>query len=344
MVGLLALALGCGRSDVYRFRDAGVVPDAGQMVDAGTDAGVPCTPGTLTLNRAVPVVMFVLDRSASMREPFSGRSRWSALTEGLAKALPAVDQSIAIGALEFPGGGGFDACLVNPMVQLAPTRGNVTPLLTLMRNTQPSGATPTALAIDVGGAAVRTARAAGSARALVLATDGAPDCNSELDPRRCTCVGGGGLCTATRCLDDERTVSHIAAQTDAGIPTYVIGIQNVGETALVRTLNAMAVAGGRPRPGTQRYYGVSSQDELDTALVAIRGQVGACVYLSTSVPEDDSRIEIDVAGRPVSFDPSGAEGWSWSDRRNGELEFHGKACEMVISSASAVITASVQCE
>jgi len=41
------------------------------------------------------------------------------------------------------------------------------------------------------GAAISGLRTAGSAKALVLATDGAPDCNANLPAGTCTCVGGG---------------------------------------------------------------------------------------------------------------------------------------------------------
>src|SRR4051812_41809074 len=81
---LIALLLcACGRSNVYRYAssfDAGEpMSDAGQL-DGGR---VPCIPGHITLVRANPVVMLVLDRSGSMGFRFGQVTRWQALVNGL---------------------------------------------------------------------------------------------------------------------------------------------------------------------------------------------------------------------------------------------------------------------
>ena len=72
---------------------------------------------------------------------------------------------------------------------------------------------------------------ANSARALVLATDGASDCNTALNASTCRCVGGGsgagrGCGSGDRCLDDTRTVKVISSYETKGLPTYVVGIQS----------------------------------------------------------------------------------------------------------------------
>jgi hypothetical protein len=89
-------------------------------------------------------------------------------------------------------------------------------------------------------------------------------------------TGGTGRCEANRCLDDVRTISRVAHYADAGLPTYVIGLQSESDATLVRVLNDMAVAGGRPQQNaTTRFYSVSSGAQLDSALTTIRDQVGA---------------------------------------------------------------------
>lgn len=347
VLSLLSVSMACGRSEPYAYTydqarfDAGT--DAGEPDGGEPDAGfVPCVPGRVVLKRATPVVMFVLDKSNSMGESFGGTgTRWKALVDGLSTTLPAIDQSVELGALLFPSGT-VNSCRAPGTAQLAPAKGNVSRLVTLLKQNGPSGSTPTADAIDVGAKTLRSIRTAGSARAMVLATDGAPSCN-DLLKAPCTCVSGGSSCSGARCLDDVRTVSRIKGHFDNGIPTYVIGIQNASDTTLVGVLNAMALAGGRPQPGMQRYFAANSTAQLNQALTTIRDQVGACVFLTTSVPDPDGQIEIRFDGNVLAEDPSGTAGWSWADRTNGEVRFQGATCTSVAPQSMPNLIAEVRC-
>src|SRR5262249_12236982 len=140
-----------------------------------------------------------------------GRSRWQGLANALTTALPPVDATMEIGALLYPSSGaGRDlTCSVSASVNLAPATGNVDPLLQLVRDTVPGGATPTADAVDVAARSVLAFRAATTARTMVLATDGAPNCNASLDPRTCRSGSGPNSRTGSMCLDDVRTVDRI---------------------------------------------------------------------------------------------------------------------------------------
>jgi hypothetical protein len=339
--------LTCGRTVPLRYpyeppdagEDAGV--DAG--LDAGFDAGpTPCVPGVVTLTRARATVMFVLDRSGSMSFAFGGTTRWRALEEGLAGALPTVDQTMAIGAYVFPVAGA-STCDAPLGADLAPVTGNVTPLLTLMNRSTPSGGTPTADALDRAATSLRSLRTAKSARALVLATDGAPGCNALLNAFTCTCTRtpGCGAQGPDNCLDDVRTLGRLQDITDGGLPTWVIGIQDGADPLFNDVLDRMAVAGGRPRNGTPLYYPATSPAQLEQALVEIRDQVGACTFLTASVPDALGNIRVFLDGQQVFEDPAHVEGWSWVDRRNGELVFSGQACAR--ASQGAVVTANVGC-
>jgi hypothetical protein len=177
---------------------------------------------------------------------------------------------------------------------------------------------------------------------LVLATDGAPDCNDELDPATCTCVGQGASCQPTRCLDDARTVSRIAEAAATGIPTYVVGLQNGDGGSLALVLDAMADAGQRPLVNqAYRYYAASSAADLDAAFVAIRDQVGSCTYLTRSVPDAGGTISVRLDGRELELDPSGANGWTWADRDNGEIILAPATC--TAAQAGAPLIAELAC-
>jgi len=345
LVSLAFAVVSCGARTGLGIPD----PIDAAVLDTFDSAPVGCTPGTIALERARPAVMFVLDRSGSMGQRLGstvGESRWQVLTRALGASLPSVDSTMQIGALLFPTIGARDTCAVATAADLPLATGNVEPLLSRMRSTTPNGSTPTASAMDAAASVLLAERAATSARALVLATDGAPDCNATLDGATCTCVSARTGCRGrpTQCLDDKRTVATIASLLTKGLPTYVIGLDIGGDGSFPDVLDAMADAGGRPKKdGVHRFYGASSEAELDAALVAIRDQVGACTYLTTSVPDDAGTITVTIDGVPVRFDPTGADGWTWASKTNGEIVFVGSACTRAAASADTKITARIEC-
>jgi hypothetical protein len=346
----VALSASCGARTDLDFDDGVNTAnggDASAEADgaADADAAVACMPGSFTLDKAKPAVMLVLDRSGSMSTRFgaTGATRWDVLTDALATSLPPIDQTVALGALAFPDGSSASSCNAPGTPDLLPALGNAGALVSLMRSKGTGGGTPTADAIDIGGKALLGVRAASTARTMVLATDGGPDCNEGLDPRTCRCVESTRCNSAMRCLDDTRTIDRIRTYTVQGIPTYVIGIESAGDTTNSDVLDAMAIAGGREQPtGAHRYYSATSDTELNAALVDIRNQVGACTFLTRSVPGDAGTITVVLDGQIVPFDPGGMTGWNWADRANGEIVFSGDACAKAVS-ATIAPTANVSC-
>jgi hypothetical protein len=313
------------------------------------DAGVPCVPGGFALAHAEPTVMFVLDRSASMDTAMTGGrnspTRWQALGEALANVLPPVDNAMVIGALLFPtAASGNLNCGVAIAADLPPGIGNVASLVGLMSSSSPGGATPTAMALDSAAQLVLGLRTATFARALILATDGAPNCNANLNVATCRCTAGSGAATracpnSLECLDDIRAVTGIAKHAAQGLPTYVIGIQSQGDVQFADVLNAMALAGGRPRvAATESYYAVSSETELSDALSAIRDQVGACTFLTSSVPDPNGSIVLSLDGFELP-----PEQWTWGNLANGEIVLSGDACLTAAAERYPTLTAVVQC-
>lgn len=350
LVALAALFVtACGRTEVVRFsddepdaavdagRDAGT--DAG--IDAGYDAGVDagCLPRSVPLEPAVPTVMFVIDRSGSMAEDLDGRldggaSRWRVLETSLRRVLPPLDQKIAMGALMYPVNA--TACTLPTNVDLSPARGNATRLLSLF-TTRPIGGTPTFGAVSTAARHLASLRTASSARALVLATDGAPNCNTALNRLTCTCTRttSSGVCdSSTNCLDDARTITELRdLYGTSNLPTYVVGLGSQ-LNQFAATLDAMAVAGGVPRMGTgTRYYSASSEAELTDAFARITAQLTRCTFLLNGLGPNDTfavRVNDDAV-------PQGPEGWEWLNQANGELTLHGMACDRVAGGASASV-------
>ena len=343
LTAVVVLFLGCGRTQLVDY-----AADGGEFDDWAVrkeDGGVACIDGRLALLPARPVVMLVLDRSSSMNQSFpgTGTSKWTALRGALHQALPPWGGSLELGTLIFPSLQSA-ACTVGSTADIEPALDNVSAVLAKLDSTSPSGSTPTAVALQRAGAAISSRRTAGSAKALVLATDGAPDCNTGLDPRTCVCVGGNGPCTAVRCLDDARSLDQLTTLAAAGIPTWIVGLRGSNDSLFVDVLNRMADAGGRPQVGgAQRFYSASSQLELETAFRTIREQVGRCRYLTPSVPDVGGTIELHLDGSFLPYDPTHTGGWTWVDTGNGELELNGDACTRSESLPLEALEVVVKC-
>lgn len=341
------LAYGTVEDDDDVDAASGVPRFAAASADGSSSELVACVPGVLELSAATPTVLFAIDRSLSMAQGLAGGagSRWDALRAGLENTLPEVDARMQIGSLLFPSSGGDGrrdrSCEVNDGTLLLPARNQADAVLRGIAGAAPGGSTPTADAVRFAANALLSVRAAKSARALVLATDGAPACDAALDPATCECVGGRRCSDALRCLDDERTVTVLADVAAHGVPTYVVGLLADDNTQrFARVLDQMARAGGRPQTGTHAFYPATDERELEAAFTSIRDQVGACVYLTTSVPDLGGSIELRAGDEVIPYDVGGSTGWSWADRDNGEISLSPDVCERAHGVA---ILASVTC-
>lgn len=360
--GLLVAVAACGSRTGLFTAD---LPVAAGGTDAGVDAAVPCTPGDFTFELALTQLMFAIDRSGSMAFTLDGIAkmpraqwRWSLLQESLAQTITTFDNQIAMGAKFFPeeltdnqAVAAEAACRMDNSIALPPAKGRAQDILRVFDRTTPVGGTPTSEAIRVSAEALEATRSV--ARTIVLATDGAPNCNEALDRTTCTCTTAIGqpLCNAAprgefNCLDDTRTIETIRhTNEDLGIPVYVIGIGSQERPDFIDVLDAMAVAGGRPRTdGIRQHYSANSQAELTGALQTIRDSVSNCTYLTPSAPNDPDAITVKISGSTVPRDPSKQNGWDWLDRRLGSLQFFGQACTRAQSATTpSAVVGTVTC-
>jgi hypothetical protein len=178
---------------------------------------------------------------------------------------------------------------------------------------------------------------------MVLATDGAPNCNPDtgLPPGVCVCTWNAGctdpLVGPYLCLDDDRTLRSIDAAVALGIPVYVVGIENPERPDLSDVLDRLAVAGGRPRmdPRERRFFNVRAPDDLARALGQITDTIGRCVF---QVPDRlaGADIVLEVDGRVVEHDPARVDGWDWTVPGGAELTLFGRSCERAARAGSIV--------
>jgi len=333
------------------------IPDAPKPpIDATPDGPVPCKPGRFDFDPATAQLMFVIDRSGSMAYTLDGRDpnpgeldRWTILRNGLAQTLTGFDQQIAMGAKFYP------STFVNPALQCEVTSsvdvslkaGNASAIVKVFDDTAPIGGTPTAQALSV--AADHVSKIRGIARTLVLATDGAPNCNFDHPTSPCVCTSPDpGACSpvddVSLCLDDTNTINTVKNIADVQkVPVYVIGIGSAESATYRKVLDDMAVAGGRAKSTSPRYYSATTANELTTALTSIRDSVGNCTFLTPSAPTDPNAITVEIGGVSIKRDTTRTEGWDWIDQSYGTLALFGQACADAQKGATKV-SGVVRCD
>jgi hypothetical protein len=358
---LLSVASCGSRTGLFGPEGQGLLPDGAIPDGEAPDGAVPCVPGEFDLELATAQLMFVLDRSGSMAFTLDGRRdqprsqwRWTILRNALEDTITGFDQQMAMGAKFFPEPMTQDqaldpafSCRTDTGVGIAPKRGNASAIISVFDTTEPLGGTPTAEAVRLAAQFVTGSRFV--ARTIVLATDGEPNCNGDLDQNHCLCTNQSGVCTGNErlrysCLDDTRTIDTIRNVADnEKIPVYVIGMGNTFRPEYLHVLDEMAIAGGRPRTDSPRYYSVQTAAEMTTAFQTIRDSVAKCTYLTPSSPIDPNAISVKIDGVTILRDQTKQNGWDWVDQGFGEIALFGTACDRA-QTGSPKITGAVSCE
>jgi len=348
----------------------GSVSDRSVPIDAPIDGPVACTPGKFTFELASAQLMFVIDRSGSMAFSLDGQrpvndqlppgvlSRWDTLRDALFQTILPFDATLAMGAKFFPEEVGenadvAEACRTATGVAIPPLRGNSQEILDVFDTTSPRGGTPTAEAVRLAAQFITETR--GVSRVMVIATDGAPNCNGGLNENTCICTSvranGQQACAGTvegeyNCLDDRRAVDVVRAIFEVQkIPVYVIGIGSTERPEFLGVLDEMAVAGGRARPTAPRHYNVQTATEMRAALTTIQDSVAKCTYLTPSAPNDPNAISVEIGGRAIPRDRNHLNGWDWLDQAYGTMTFFGAACELANGGGDPPqVTGVVRCE
>lgn len=339
VVGALATALVACGARTGLFVDGGVDhldATGGQADRPAIDA---CTPEVITAVPSSVEILLLADRSTSMERDLLGGAgsprRWDVLRDALAATLPRYQGRLAMGLQFFPGLGVTGICAVASTPDLNPAISQALPILTRFGRTEPNGRTPTWLGVQSAGRYLLGRAAPRRFRAILLATDGAPNCNGALDGARCTCTALGGTgqqqCEddPSLCLDDGRTVAEVTRLAAQGIPTFVVGIDGDNQPELITVLSRLAVAGGRPNPAVadRPYYSVRRPDELTSAFEQIQRQLTRCVFGVESAIAADATVSVSLGGQLVSRDPGHQDGWDWTDAERTTLTLFGPPCE-----------------
>ena len=280
--------------------------DGGFAIDGGPPA-ISCGNTTITPEREQVDVFIVLDRSGSMyysiaedcycapslgggpTTPLCASSvnctnRWDAVSSALSVTM-ATMTTINWGLELYSTPNAVNSCTVSgaPQVALGTINSAAAVQSAILRGA-PAGNTPTAAAITAAAAYVPTVTD-GLKQAILLATDGAPNCN-------------GGVPNPTD--DLPATLTAIGAAYALGLPVYVIGIgPSVGN------LDSMAAAGG-----TGSYYAATSPKQLSDVLNAISKIVATtCTFQTPMSPPDNSKVWVYVDKQLVT--ESATDGWTF---------------------------------
>lgn len=282
-----------------------------------------------------PDILLVQDKSASMNNDSNdqqcGRnctSKWSQLTTAVNAVITATDTTVNWGIKFFSDNNACGASNA-PVVPVAPMSGAA--VVAAIRGTQPGGYTPTRDAITYGANYLGTLTDT-NPKFLLLATDGLPNC-----PMGCASMSMPGTSTdGTSCSmtdnpnEDSAAEMAVTMAASMGYQTFVIGIGSV--TAAENTLNQLAMAGGRPQSGGQTsYYAATDEATLESALMAIVGQVASCQITlpADAVGQTNVAVSVnDASGKATKVPEDNNNGWSFVNNGMG-IQLNGSYCDNV---------------
>ena len=275
-----------------------------------------------------PRILLVVDRSGSMNEDANGfnGSKWDAAVGALVGdgggnigVVGQLEQGVEFGLYMYPAGAGTaQQCLpgnVNDSVSLS----NSADFRSQLFSTQPGGGTPSAPALLTARNELTRLGANGGQRAVILVTDGGPNCNESLNGNTCRCVADPSQCQSfsANCLDDVNTIAAATQMNQSGFPVFVLGID--GALAFGDVLTRTAQAGG-----TGNFFGIGSSQALAQTIEDIAVQISSCRFEVTGNPNPDD-VTVAIDGAPVGRDTGRSNGWDLTGV--GTIELFGAACD-----------------
>lgn len=273
-----------------------------------------------------PNMYFVLDRSGSMAES----NKWTQVRIVVGKILRALGPRANFGAMIYPGSAGVCAGGIEVMETRpgdppsSQVDGPTTETLLTRTQVQPFGGTPTSASLH---AVLPIVQKLPGKTFVILATDGAPNCNERAtcsfdkcmpnieDVPGCPKEGPFNCCEPPdgfheNCLDSAASVSAASALASAGIPVFVIGLP--GTAAYASVLDELAVAGGTATGATTpKYFAVDAASEaaMLTALKKVAAKIVAtCEFKLKEPPADPRLVNVYLDDVVLPFDP--VNGWS----------------------------------
>lgn len=244
-------------------------------------------------------VLLVMDRSRSM----ASGGKWNETRAAVDVALAGYDRYLRFGLLMYPTEAVSCDVAAVPDVPIALGNGGL--IARTMAASDNLRGTPTGSALRA--AAAILADDPSPRRAVILATDGRPQCDSE------RCDEFDVECAAVEAYDATDALA------EAGVPVYVVGIRGSDEAADI--LSRIADIGQTALSGDTAYYDTASGDDVARALVDIAVGIDGCTAALDPHDGPYHHLAVTVDGAFVGNDAG--DGWTLVDDR---LHLNGSAC------------------
>jgi hypothetical protein len=277
-----------------------------------------CGEAVVNIPIVTPSVMLVLDKSGSMvadpggfwdhdNDPATPSvTRWNSLYAVVDLIVTNFNGSMNLGAVLFPSKAATSsyseaACVVGATPEVPIAGMNAAKILgaipgALTDSTMMKGGTPATKGLKVAMAELSAimGEAANQPKFMIFVTDGAANCQ-ENAPDTATLFE----------VYDDKVAATVADALALGIKTYVVGIDisqvvsgaakdgNPDNTNTYEKLNLVAAAGGVPRPGDEKFFNTTNQDELQAALEMISMQILDCTITLDPTPKYPDYVEVD---------------------------------------------------
>ncbi len=346
--------------------------DSTDSTDSSSTSGEPnCGEVDFALVAVPPNVVLVLDKSGSMvsdndndddgemdgfwdhdADPStSSISRWNSLYNVVEFVVDNFDAQINFGGVLFPSSdatGTSSACVVEdtPEIPVGPANG---PAIL--------AGIPGALDIDLRGATPATAGIQTALdhletldptvpQFLILVTDGAANCSADFPaPPELFENFDTNLGTVVGAAFSEREIPTFVVGIDIVDATVGAGNDGIPEANTFVELNTIAEAGGRAKPGAEKFFNTANELELMAALGEIAGQVVSCVIPLDPLPVHPDFVEVEIGGMTIERveDCATEDGWVYANPEGpyDALELCGTACEAYVT--AGLVDATYAC-
>lgn len=286
-------------------------------------------------------VLVIFDRSGSMDADWNGTPKYQSAGNAIISALMPLKDLLTIGGVFFPSQDpmscacnvanpihwipGPEACCLNSVanscvvtdiaqpdqIKFGPASAYITALPMQWRLAMANG-TPLEQGVVRGAEALKATKLDGPV-AIIVMTDGEPNCNTNV----------------------ANVLTQVTTWKSEGIPTHVVGLP--GAQAAADTLNMIAQAGG-----TDKYVDPANSMELEAKIRSIltstiRAGFDSCTFhldKATMVPQKlhlvitEGGKDKDVP-RDLSGQPNWGAGAGWTINKEGDtVELTGRLCEL----------------
>ncbi len=331
--------------------------------DTGTDTSEKiCDEVNFEINSKMVDILIVLDRSLSMETA----DLWVPMGQALTEVTALTESNVNFGLMTFP----FtdEQCAPGDvLIDVGPL--NAAAIADVV------GGGPNDVGCALGTPTAGTLVTAkeyldglddGLEKYVLLANDGAPNCNDDVEVEGCRCTPpnmmGQNCTSAWMCLDDVATVDAATALSSSGYAVFVLGMGDSMEWGDV--MDAIAEAGG-----TNEYLPVDDASLLEETLLTLIGGLMSCEFevdwesLSGDAVQDpnmvnffckqsvDDASDLDpVTGNVIPVNPGcapgtdgAARGWDWTDDTHTSVRMCEDMCESLKNNDCPVITATFGC-